>query len=350
MKAAVVGAGVIGKLLAFRLVNAGWNVTLFEKEADNHAASCSMAAAGLLTPITELEKSDSLIYELGKAALTKHWPNILQQLDEVVYFQNQGSLVLAHPRDNTEMTRFINTISDRVPDQAIYEKLTQADIVKLEPAITKFENGYFLPMEGQLDNQSLLKSVSRYLQHHQVEFRENFLVDDINNLVNTSFDITFDCRGLGAKSVFNDLRGIRGELIWIHAPDVDIHRPIRLMHPRYNLYIAPRPGNMYILGASEIESEEVSHISVRTMLELLSSAYYLHPGFAEAKVVKTLTQCRPTLTDHLPKIKYADGVVAINGLYRHGFLIAPTLVDDICRWLENGIRSVHYPQVWEQMA
>jgi glycine oxidase len=165
-----------------------------------------------------------------------------------------------------------------------------------------------------------------------------------------SFDFVFDCRGLGARNIFQDLRSIRGELIWLHAPDVHITRPIRVMHPRYSLYVVPRPDNTYIIGASEIESADQSQISVRTTLELLTAACSLQANFQEARIIKTVTHCRPTLTNHLPKIKYADGFVALNGLYRHGYLIAPALVADIMRWIEGGMASLHYPALWEKIA
>jgi glycine oxidase len=49
MQTGMVGAGIMGKLLAFALLNAGWDITLFEHSKNNR----SMAAAGLLTPIRE---------------------------------------------------------------------------------------------------------------------------------------------------------------------------------------------------------------------------------------------------------------------------------------------------------
>ena len=163
-----------------------------------------------------------------------------------------------------------------------------------------------------------------------------------------NFDLTFDCRGLGAKCHFPELRGVRGEIIWLYAPDINISRPIRLLHPRYSLYIVPRPGQRYIVGASEIESNDLGEISVRSALELLTAAYAVHPGFSEARILKTMTHCRPTLNDNNPKIKYADGFIGVNGLFRHGYLISPTLVADILSWLEGGISALKYPQLWEK--
>jgi len=68
--------------------------------------------------------------------------------------------------------------------------------------------------------------------------------------------------------------------------------------------------------------------SVRSTLELLSAAYAVHSGFAEARIVEIATQCRPTLPDNLPAIRWLQPrVMQVNGLYRHGFLIAPAMLD-----------------------
>jgi glycine oxidase len=101
-----------------------------------------------------------------------------------------------------------------------------------------------------------------------------------------------------------------------------------MLHPRYKIYIVPRPNNRYIIGATEIESEDKSPMSVRSSLELLSAVYSVHSGFAEARVVKSVTNCRPTLKDNLPSIEYHDKLTRINGLYRHGYLLAPAIVEE----------------------
>ncbi len=354
MKIGIVGAGLMGRLLAFSLVNSGLQVSLFDQDDSDGVNNCSMAAAGVLAPVAELAKSEPIIFNLGSDALNHHWEKIIKQLPDSVYFRREGTLVLAHPRDQAELTRFIQGISSRLDDKNIYQKLDQGSIKKLEPEVEKFSDGFYLPSEGQIDNQALLNNLRNYLLEKNVAWQSNIFVDNIQpgkiNFKNNvqKFDCVFDCRGLGAKSLFKDLRGVRGELIWLHAPDVHIRRLVRFMHPRYSLYVVPRPQQIYILGASEIESEDMSPISARTVLELLSATYYLHPGFIEARLVKTVVNCRPTLPDHLPKIKYTDGLVAINGLYRHGFLIAPTLVDEVMRWLQGGISNVRYSQLWEK--
>jgi len=146
-----------------------------------------------------------------------------------------------------------------------------------------------------------------------------------------------DCRGLGARPQWDALRGVRGEVIRVHAPDVALSRPTRLLHPRYPLYIAPKPGGVFVVGATEIESADMSPASVRSTLELLSAAYAVHSGFGEARILEIATHCRPTLPDHLPALRWsAPRVLQVNGLYRHGFLIAPALLDMALELLATG--------------
>jgi glycine oxidase len=118
---------------------------------------------------------------------------------------------------------------------------------------------------------------------------------------------------------------------------VDLCRPVRLVHPRYPLYIAPKENNVFVVGATEIESDDMSPMSVRSSLELLSAAYSVHSGFGEARILESNTQCRPTLPNNLPAIRQASArVLHINGLYRHGFLIAPAMLDAVLELIEKG--------------
>jgi len=90
----------------------------------------------------------------------------------------------------------------------------------------------------------------------------------------------------------------------------------------------PRPGDLVVVGASEIESEDRSPVSLRSTLELLSAAHSVIPELAEARVVHSESNLRPTLPDNLPLLSREHGITRINGLYRHGWLIAPAVVEE----------------------
>lgn len=353
MQAGIAGMGVMGHLLALALHNAGWQVTLFDQNTGD--SNCSQAAAGLLTPLSELDKAELLIFHLGQASIQTYWPFIIEQLSNSIYFQRSGSIVVYHPQDQAEWRHFSQRIASQCDTEDFNcQKLSHEEMIHLEPELAKFEMAYYFPDEAHIDCQSLMATLKKYLATNGVTYCTNTPILSLvpRQIVTSSkvheFDMVFDCRGLGARSIFTDLRALRGELIWLHAPDVLLQRPIRLLHPRYSLYIVPRPDHVYLIGASEIEAEDLGPISVHTTLELLTAAYYVHAGFAEARILKTATHCRPTLSNHLPRIKFTQGLIAINGLYRHGYLIAPALAEEILRGIKTNYQHLYYPTLWER--
>jgi glycine oxidase len=140
-----------------------------------------------------------------------------------------------------------------------------------------------------------------------------------------------DCRGVGAKHDWRNLRGVRGEIVRLHAPDIELRHMVRLLHPRYPVYIVPRAEGRLVVGATSIESDDRSPVSVRGALELLTSAHSVLPALAEARILEFNTQVRPALPDNLPAIRFdrERRILRINGLYRHGFLLTPAVVEDV---------------------
>ena len=142
-------------------------------------------------------------------------------------------------------------------------------------------------------------------------------------------DIAVDARGVGSKPQWPQLRGVRGEVLTVECAGVELRRPVRLMHPRYQIYVAPRPNRQFVVGATELESEDTGPVTLRSTLELCSALHSLHPAFGEARVLRLAAALRPALDDHRPALALRGGVWHINGLYRHGFLCAPALVDTL---------------------
>jgi glycine oxidase len=69
-------------------------------------------------------------------------------------------------------------------------------------------------------------------------------------------------------------------------------------------------------------------VSVKTAVELMTAAHSVLPQLSEARIVRLDRNLRPALPDHEPRTELRDGLVRINGLYRHGWLLAPALVED----------------------
>lgn len=342
MKIGVVGAGIVGRLLSLKLLELGYRVTLFDKSHANDHTITSNVAAGMLAPYAELESGDDTIFHLAKDSLLR-WENILSTLSYRPTFKTEGSLMLASHQEIPELEHFIQRAQRAgIGLNLIY----QDDIAALEPEISDQSFvGIHLPAEGYLDTADTMNAIAQTLRDRKIIWHENTKVISIKrHAVYTSdehyrFDHVFDCRGLGAKNAFQDLRAVRGELVWVKAPGINIQRPIRLMHPRYALYIVPRFDNHYIIGATSIEAEDYSPISVQSTLELLSACYSVHPGFAEARVVYTATQCRPAFSHNIPRIWRTPDCIRINGLYRHGYLLSPKVVTAAIAHLQRLTKS-----------
>ena len=179
-----------------------------------------------------------------------------------------------------------------------------------------------------MDNRAFLRAVAIALEEAHVECHwETFVVHGTF----PDAGIVVDCRGMGARRDWPKLRGVRGEIVRLHAPEIELQHMLRLLHPRYPVYIVPRAEGRLIVGATSIESDDRSTVSVRGALELLTSAFSVLPALAEARILEFNTQVRPALPDHLPAFHFdrERKTLYINGLYRHGFLLTPTIVEEV---------------------
>jgi glycine oxidase len=150
--------------------------------------------------------------------------------------------------------------------------------------------------------------------------------------------IVVDCRGLAARNELPTLRGVRGERLLIETREVVLSRPVRMLHPRHPIYVVPWGDGRFLIGATVIESGDHGPITVRSALELLGTAYALHPGFGEAVILETGAGVRPAFPDNVPRaiVRERGRRILVNGAYRHGFLLAPVLAQAVADFLATG--------------
>lgn len=389
LKIAILGGGLAGRLLAWRVarcasptnslmtdsqaassqppissdeykidtdngITNNYQITVFEKGTitpsnntkDERAAA--FTAAAMISPLSELVASELDIYQLGQKSLTL-WPQWLHQLGCPQHFHQHGSLVLAHSNDFSELVQFKQELHFKLNQQTNSDSKgslqwlnDKSCLNTLEPAISQhFQSGLFLPSEAHIDHNEVLFQLVTQARKLGVEFKENCPIQPDDEALK-NFDLIFDCRGMGFKEsarLEDGFRGVRGEVIRIECKEVYLKRPIRIMHPRYKLYIVPKPNNQFTIGATEIESEDRSAISLRSSMELLSALYAVNPAFAEARIISQETNLRPAFMNNLPRIeslksKYNTPILRINGLYRHGYLIGPAIIEQALRKAE----------------
>ena len=314
----IVGAGIAGAWQALLFAQAGHKVTLHERSDASMLQSTSHWAGGMLAPYCEAEISEPVISRLGLRSL-----NLWREHFPLVPFN--GSLVVAHPRDRADFDRFARLTSG-------HRRLDADAVRELEPDLEgRFRDALFYADEGHVEPRRVLPQLHARLTEAggMIRFNSDANPDDCDGIV-------IDCRGLAARDTQPELRGVKGEMIIVETAEIEFSRPVRLIHPRWPLYIIPRADHQFMIGATSIEAEDTG-VSVRSALELLSAAYAVHPAFAEARIVEFGSGLRPAFADNLPRIAVDDQKISVNGLYRHGFLLAPALAELTLGYVARGV-------------
>lgn len=349
LRIGIAGAGVLGRLLAWHLARSGQDVTVFDPAPDPAAPStgqldahavvpyaAGFTAAGMLSPLAELDNADYHIAQLGwrSIAIWQHVAESLAQAGvDVPLVRCEGSLMLAHGSDVGAARRVLARLDALPAEAADWPKprpLDNGELLALEPELRPGLHGWLLPHEAQVFPRDMLAALARAAEGVHWHWGERIAHAEAHRLHLADgsvqeFDLAIDVRGLGATPDL-PLRGVRGEVVWLHAPGATLRRPIRLLHARHRVYIVPRPHHLFVVGASEIESEDRSPVSLKSAVELMAAAQSVLPALAEARIVHMETNLRPALPDNNPVIDHYPGLLTINGLFRHGWLLAPALV------------------------
>lgn len=301
----------MGLMSAFTLQKAGHNVTIFDPQGFP-APNASFKAGGMLAPYAEIEHMPDYFLEACFASIDI-WDKLSQTGD--FEFGRKGSLLVAHPQDKHMLDRFAQHLN-------FHTGVSGNEIQRLEPALeNRFQNGIFLEAEAHLHPQKAMR----------------FLIEKLENKVpgkmNGDFDMVIDCTGMASND--KDLRGVKGELLIVRNPGFALSRPVRLMHPRYSLYVVPRADHHFMIGATNIEAQDNKSVTVQSAMELMSVLVTLHPSFAESSIIEVAADARPSYPDNLPRIRQQGNVIACNGLYRHGYLLSPIMAECVLALVEG---------------
>ncbi|MBB3406682.1 glycine oxidase [Rhizobium sp. BK316] len=316
MRVLVKGGGVAGLTVAHELFRRGAEVTISDP-SQTFSRAASWLAGGMLAPWCERESADEAVLERGRDSADR-WEAISP--GKIV---RKGTLVVAPNRDESELKRFAGRTTG-------YRWVEEREIATLEPSLAgRFRHGLFFPQEAHLNPREVLHALKDDLSAKGVTFAEEIADDG-------EFAEIVDCTGVGQIGQCEELRGVRGEMLYLQTEEVTLARPVRLLHPRFPVYIVPRGKGLFMVGATMIETEFQGPITARSLMELLNAAYALHPAFADAAIVETGAGIRPAFPDNFPRVMREGNIIILNGLYRHGFLLAPAMAAEAADLVFSG--------------
>jgi len=330
---AIAGAGLAGRLFAWALARAGHEVQVWDAgpgpaPAFDGQGAAAFTAAGMLSPLAELDRAEAEVAVLGWDSL-RLWPAIVAQLDAPVRLQTAGSLLLAHRPDQGAAARVLQRLQQHQAFPAA-QPLSAAQLRELEPALVAGPQAWLLPGEGLIHPLQAMQALHASADGVQWHWRSPVVDVRAGRLTLADgepirADWAIDTRGLGAREAL-PLRGVRGEVVALELAKHGLRRPLRLIHPRHCVYLVPRSEHELLIGASEIESEDRSPVSLQSAVELMAAAHSLMPQLGEARITRLDRNLRPALPHHRPHAHSAPGLLQLNGLFRHGWLLAPALV------------------------
>ena len=322
----IIGSGVAGLTCAYYLQQLKLDVHLSTASAGPDASCCSWWAGGMLAPFCEQETAEPLIGKLGLEGM-RFWRELAIHTN--LNFNANGTLVVAPDRELSDIRHF-----ERVTHNS--QRLDAAGVKRLEPELSHFSNGLFFPEEAHITPRLVIAELWTSILKGGANIKtETALTEKELAESAQQYDWQIDCRGLAASNVLDDLRGVKGEMLHLYSTEIQLSRPVRLLHPRYPLYIVPRAEQQFMVGATMIEANNGRRVSVRSALELMSAAFTVHPAFAEAEIVEIGVDSRPAFDDNLPRIRRFGNTIYVNGLYRHGFLVGPALARRVADIIVN---------------
>lgn len=315
----VVGAGITGLWQALTLARRGHRVRLIEQTEEPFALAASAYAGAMLGPFCETEVYAPVVRDLGLTSIDlwrETYPGTVLE----------GTLVVATARDKSEIDHFARLTEG-------HERLDSDAIAALEPDLEgRFGAGLFFNQEAHV----VPREAMAFMLAEAIGAGVEVELGTEWQGPGAKDETIIDCRGLGARAHLSDLRGVRGERFILATREITLRRPVRFLHPRQSIYVVPWDEGLFMVGATVIESDDTGPMTVRSALELLGMAYALHPAFGEAQIIDASAGVRPAFADNVPKVIVHGQTIHVNGLYRHGFLLAPALAMLVADYLGSG--------------
>jgi glycine oxidase len=352
---AIIGAGVIGLGIAWRLAARGARVQVFDRGEAGGGAS--HAAAGMLAACCEAEPGEEALITLGRESQAR-WPSFAAEVQDAsgidVELRTEGTLIVASTADDQA----------RLQHHLVFQQelglplhwITASETRRKEPHLAgKLAGAVWSPEDHQVDNRKLAKGLRIAAEAAGALIREHTGVREISTAGSRAdgvviadgskipADVVVLAAGAWSRSVEGippplrpPVRPIKGQILSLRMEKA---APL-IEHVVWGpgAYLVPRRDRRLIVGGTVEEKAFDTALTAGGMLALLDAAWRIVPSVEELPIEEMWVGHRPGSRDDAPILGRGpfDGLIYATGHHRNGILLAPVTADSIARLVLDG--------------
>ncbi len=347
--AVIIGGGVIGCSIAWRLAQGGMRVAIIERGEIGHEAS--WAAGGMLAPLAEANKADSFFeFAVASRAMYADFAAELREVSGVdIEYRTEGTLYLA--LTNEDEAELEHRWQWQHEAGLNLKKLKSDCVLKLEPSLNpKLRWALKFPDDHQVNSRQLVTALEVALAKSNVDILAQTEVEEILQARNQVSGVATSGGEIKANSVIlaagswsgllhtklkSHVEPIRGQMIALEMTET------KLNHVVYSSrgYLIPRLSGIVIAGAT---TEKVGFNKSNTaggISTIVGKAVEIAPQASALKIHEMWSGLRPGSSDELP-ILGADpeinGLIYATGHYRNGILLTPITAQAVSELVLKG--------------
>ncbi len=355
LKVAIIGAGVVGLGIAWRLASRGAQVEVFDRGAAGRGAS--HAAAGMLAACSEAEPGEEALVALGRESQAR-WPGFAAELKEAsgidVELRTEGTLLVALTAD--DQARLHHHLAFQQQLGLPLSWISAAETRRREPHLAgKLAGAVWSPQDHQVENRQLAAGLRIAAERAGATIREHSEVREISitdlradGLIladgsKVAADVVVLAAGAWSRGIAGlppqlrpPVRPIKGQML---ALRMDAAAPL-INHVLWapGVYMVPRRSGRLILGATVEEKGFDTTLTAGGLLTLLEAAWRAVPAIEELPIEEMWVGHRPGSRDDAPILGPGpvEGLVYATGHHRNGILLAPVTADAIAAFVLGG--------------
>jgi glycine oxidase len=357
-RVAIIGAGVCGLAIGWRLAQAGATVEVFERGQAGRGAT--WASAGMLAAAAEAEPGEERLLEITRWSQAL-WPDFARELEvasgQGLGYRDEGTLVVAPTRDDAARLR--TTYDYQTGLGLALDWLSPAEARRREPFLgANLAAAVFSAADHQVDNRRLAEALRAAFLAAGGCLYEHTAVTAIETTAGrvTGLEVGLE---VGARRVEADavvlaagawsaelpglpeaarppVRPVKGQAL---ALAMDPRAPL-LSHVLWapGIYLVPRGEGSLIIGATVEEKGFDDRLTAGGIFALLEAAWRAVPAIEELAIEEMWVGFRPTSRDDAPILgpTPVDGLLLATGHHRNGILLAPATAEAVSRYILSG--------------